>query len=115
MTEGENDCGEWSSDDDSFNIGPNAPDVSDPESFTKSFTLKAYPKGDDSDVSFDVTGTYSVSLFRERRKCVAKLTCFHRARGQIEGAMSRRDQNFASTANTDGVQDFIRAKPRARC
>lgn len=60
-TEGENDCGEWSSDDDSFNIGPNAPDVTDPESFTKSFTLKAYPKGDDSDVSFDVTGTYSVA------------------------------------------------------
>jgi hypothetical protein len=59
--EGENDCGEWSSDDDSFNIGPNAPDVDNPEGFAKSFTLKAYPKGDDSDVAFDVTGTYSVA------------------------------------------------------
>ncbi len=62
MTEGEDDCGEWSSDEDSFNIGPNAPDVSNPESFTKSFTLKAYPKGDDSDVSFNVTGNYKVSF-----------------------------------------------------
>jgi hypothetical protein len=60
-TEGENDCGEWSSDDDGFDIGPNTSGVNDPENFTKSFTLKAYPKGDDSEVSFDVTGTYSVS------------------------------------------------------
>ena len=60
-TEGENDCGEWSSDDGSFNIGPNAPDVSDPENFTKTFTLTAFPKGDDSEVRFSVSGKYSVS------------------------------------------------------
>jgi hypothetical protein len=59
-TEGENDCGEWTSGSKSFDlkaIGENMPDIED---FTQSFTIQARPKGDDSEVSFDVTGTFRV-------------------------------------------------------
>ncbi len=59
--EGQNDCGEWTTAKNSFDVGPNV-SAADPENFTKSFTMSAFPQGDDSEVSFKVTGTYSVSF-----------------------------------------------------
>ncbi len=59
--EGQNDCGEWTTAKDSFDAGPNV-NAADPENFTKPFTMSAFPQGDDSEVSFKVTGTYSVSF-----------------------------------------------------
>jgi hypothetical protein len=60
-SEGENDCGEWTTAKGSFDVGPNV-DAPNPESFTKTFSVAAVPQGDDSEVSFKVTGSYSVSF-----------------------------------------------------
>jgi hypothetical protein len=62
LAEGENDCGEWTSGSKSFNLTSLAQNAADPENFSHSFTLQARPKGDDSEVSFDVTGTISVTF-----------------------------------------------------
>ena len=39
-----------------------AQNVANPEKFSQAFTLQAHPKGDDSELSFDVTGTISVTF-----------------------------------------------------
>jgi hypothetical protein len=59
-TEGENSCGEWTSGSESFDLKAIADNVANIEDFTRPFTIKARPKGDDSEVSFDVTGTFRV-------------------------------------------------------
>lgn len=59
--EGQNECGEWTTAKNSFDVGPNV-NAADPENFTKAFTMSAFPQGDDSEVSFKVSGTYSVSF-----------------------------------------------------
>jgi len=59
-TEGENSCGEWTSGSKSFDLKAISENVSNIEDFTQSFTIQARPKGDDSEVSFDVTGTFRV-------------------------------------------------------
>ena len=62
LAEGENDCGEWTSGSQSFNLTTLAQNAPDPEKFSQAFTLQAHPKGDDSEVSFNVTGTISVTF-----------------------------------------------------
>jgi len=62
MAEGENECGEWTSGSQSFNLATLAQNVVNPEKFSQSFALKAHPQGDDSEVSFDVTGTINVTF-----------------------------------------------------
>jgi hypothetical protein len=62
MTEGENDCGEWTSGSTSLNLATLAKNAADPEKFSQSFKIQARPKGDDSEVAFDVTGTVSVTF-----------------------------------------------------
>ena len=62
IAEGENECGEWTSGSQSFNLATLAQNVANPEKFSQAFTLKAHPQGDDSEVSFDVTGTISVTF-----------------------------------------------------
>jgi hypothetical protein len=62
LNEGENDCGDWTSSSKSFNLDTLAQNAPNPESFSQSFTIQARPKGDDSEVSFDVTGTVSVTF-----------------------------------------------------
>jgi hypothetical protein len=59
-TEGENSCGEWTSGSKSFDLKAISENVSNIEDFTQTFTVQARPKGDDSEVSFDVTGTFRV-------------------------------------------------------
>jgi hypothetical protein len=61
QSEGESDCGEWTTAQGTFDAGPNA-DAADPESFTETFTLTAIPQGEDSDVAFKVNGSFSVSF-----------------------------------------------------
>jgi hypothetical protein len=62
LGEGENDCGEWTSGSTSINLATLAQNAADPENFSQAFTIKARPKGDDSEVSFDVTGSISVTF-----------------------------------------------------
>jgi hypothetical protein len=60
ITEGDNDCGEWTSGAKSFDLLSAAQSASNSENFTQSFTIQARPQGDDSEVAFDVTGTFRV-------------------------------------------------------
>jgi hypothetical protein len=62
IAEGENDCGEWTSGSQSFNLTTLAQNAANPEKFSQSFTIQAHPQGDDSEVSFNVTGTLSVTF-----------------------------------------------------
>lgn len=62
ISEGEDDCGEWTSGSQSFNLATLAQNAADPDKFSQAFTLQAHPKGNDSEVSFDVTGTISVTF-----------------------------------------------------
>lgn len=62
MAEGENDCGEWTSGSTSFNLATLAKNAANPEKFSQAFTIQAHPQGDDSEVSFDVKGTVSVTF-----------------------------------------------------
>ena len=62
ISEGENDCGEWTSGSKSFNLTTLAQNAADPDAFSQSFTIEAHPQGDDSEVSFNVTGTISVTF-----------------------------------------------------
>jgi len=62
ITEGEDDCGEWTSGSQSINLATLAQNAANPDKFSQAFTLQAHPKGDDSEVSFDVTGTISVTF-----------------------------------------------------
>ena len=62
IAEGENECGEWTSGSQSFNLANLAQNAANPEKFSQAFTLQAHPQGDDSEVSFDVTGTISVTF-----------------------------------------------------
>ena len=60
--EGVSDCGEWTSGSQSFNLTTLAQNAPDPEKFSQAFTLQAHPEGTYSEVSFNVTGTISVTF-----------------------------------------------------
>jgi len=59
-SEGQNSCGEWTSGSASFDLEALAENAANPEDFTQSFKIQARPKGDDSEVKFDVMGTFRV-------------------------------------------------------
>ena len=60
-TEGQNECGEWSSGVTSFNLEALAQNAANPDNFTQPFTLQVRPHGDDSEVAFDLTGSFHVT------------------------------------------------------